>query len=248
MTVSAQQNWVSSAFASGASLAQAYTNTPAAGNLLVCVGVQEGDTTTDMTISDNMTDGGTWTAVSTIGLCTNATITGCFRSWWKKVGASANSNKTVTVSSAGGSIPLQVNVVEYKSDVGGDTWEENGTPSKATAATANPNPGSLTTAGAGAFVVIGATITPAGATAGAGYVRQVDLSDNFVVDIEDKFTSAGALESAVFTASANAYTAAMYAFRAFAAANPANMTLVINPLQITIDPANITVDYSHMDR
>jgi hypothetical protein len=218
LTVSAQQNWVSATFAFGASTSKAYTSVPTAGNVLVCEGVQETDSTTSLSISDDMTDGGTWVAFTVINPTSSAGLSGSKRTWWKVVGASANSNKTVTVTSGGANLAIGVHIAEYKSSTGTDTWSENGTPAHVTTTGTNPSPGSLTTTGSGAWVIIGSVIGAIGSTAAAGYTRQVNDIDNFVVNIEDKFTTAAATETPSWTGSSQAYAAAGFALKATAAA------------------------------
>lgn len=200
----AGNGWKGAASA-GPTVTNAYANVPAAGNLLICYAYKLNSGTATANITDDMTDGGSWVA-----LFSPYTATRIFFGWYKIVGASANSNKTITVTPAT-SVSVTCAAVEYTK--AGGTITLDSTPTTAdNAGSANPAPGAISTAAKG--LVVGWTSNgTGGATAGSGFTRRLDyLAGIDGDDFEDQFTTVSGSYNANWTLGSTRWFATGAAF------------------------------------
>ena len=182
MAVAAKEAWITNQGFGVASISRAFVNAPAADDLLVCWGFIGATATRTISVSDDMTDGGTWTLA--VGPVRNAAI-GTGYVWAKKVGATANSNKTVTVSIDSGTDYHEIMIGSY---TGANSSTPDGTSSVTETAT-NPNAGNVTLATDG--VVLGFVSKGSESTAGSGFTVQFTNSSYNFNQVEDKIVAAG---------------------------------------------------------
>lgn len=168
MTISQTQAMGISGTASGSSISRAMTSVPTAGNILVVTGGVQlvGQS---LTISDDMTDGGLWTLVQ--GPITFA-ATMSYSTWFKQVGGTANSNKTITVSQGTSGVGLTIDTGEWHSDTG-TTWALDGSATNATGISGTANGGNVTVSASPGLIVVKFASNGGAPTAGtsASYTR-----------------------------------------------------------------------------
>lgn len=219
------QTWVhaDTAFTAPTSLSKALVSAPAAGDLIILpfwINTGGGGVSS---VSDDMTDGGTW--VADIGPIVG--MSAKFYIYYKIVGASANSNKTITVTMST-NLDMELFAGVYR---GTGTTATDGTNSGTTTST-DPTPGAIVTTGNDGLVIgfARADQTP---TAVSGFTaRSTGALANFV-KIEDQITTASGSYTASWTAASGAWIALAAAFKDTSTATD------IIPLSVNLNPLGI---------
>jgi hypothetical protein len=218
MTITAAQAWTSTGSnITPTSLSFAYTNVPAAGNLLVCVFVFDSALTLS-SITDNIGDGVAWSLA--IGPIVDNNNGSKNYVYYKVVGTPSGGLKTVTVTASAASSAINIALVEYHSSVAG-TWATDGTASVVNTVSTNPSPGAITTTSADGIVVGEVTKSGATPTAGTGFTIETTFTAYFGYQaIEDKITTAsGSYTASWADAASSTWTALAAAFKFTASAS-----------------------------
>ena len=225
MTVSAKQNWTGAG--TGSNVATQDLILPLAviaGNVLK-VYAERGLGTGTMSIADIIGDsGGAGTAWSSAKVVPNATQPGTIQGWWRVIGNSPSStNKTITVTNVTDNRALTVFAAEGHSDVGGTTWNLNGTPVGTTGSSTAPKGGSVTVDANPSWASTFSSTNDATSTIAGGYTRESMATFWGADAVGDKFMAASGTEAPTWATSPSA---AWSAITFVLEATPAASTIV----------------------
>jgi hypothetical protein len=206
------QTWVhaDTAFASPTSLSKALASAPSAGDLIILAFWINAGGAGLSSVTDDMTDGGSWQVALTdiTGMSARAYI------YYKVVGGSANTNKTITVTMTT-NLDMELFAGVYR---GTGTLATDGTNS-ANGNSTNPTPGAIVTTGNDGLVIGFGRTDGNDPTAAAGFTARSTGALSFYVKVEDQITTASGSYTASWTAASGLWVALAAAFKDTSAAS-----------------------------